>query len=207
MFKKQTCPKFTLLFVCSYIVTMPKKLALGALFSKCKGFKYMKYNIPVCHVIYKIHKYTNTQIHKDTNTQTHKHTNKKYTNIQINKYKVIERPNVCYIFIGTVWIQRKRIRIQKTTDPDPKDNGSGSNDNEYGSTDNGSDKTGLNTTKDICIVHRVNFRKFPNWRESLPIQRFSLHISVLTWAFGVKILFWQYPFESGLCILWASLCF
>ena len=131
-----------------------------------------------------------------------------------HKYKVIERPNVCYIFIGTMWIQRKqiriqrkRIRIQKTTDPDPKDNGSGSNDNEYGSTDNGSDKTGLNTTKDICIVHRVNFRKFPNWRESLPIQRFSLHISVLTWAFGVKILFWQCPFESGLCILWASLCF
>ena len=168
------------------------------------------------------HKYTKTQIHKDTytqthkytNTQTHKHTNKKYTNIQINKYKMIERPNVCYIFIGTMWIQRKqiriqrkRIRIQKTTDPDPKDNGSGSNDNEYGSTDNGSDKTGLNTTKDMCIVHRVNFRKFPNWRESLPIQRFSLHISVLTWAFGVKILFWQYPFESGLCILWASLCF
>ena len=127
--------------------------------------------------------------------------------LQIHKYKVIERPNVCYIFIGTVWIQRKRIRIQKTTDPDPKDNGSGSNDNEYGSTDNGSDKTGLNTTKDMCIVHRVNFRKFPNWRESLPIQRFSLHILVLTWAFGVKILFWQCPFESGLCILWASLCF
>ena len=50
------------------------------------GFKDIKYDIPVCQM-------ENTQIHKYINIQI-----RKFTNTQIHKYKVLEEPNMCYIF-------------------------------------------------------------------------------------------------------------